>query len=794
MLKNIISRIFIRKEITNIIVFTVCLTCTIAKAQVDPIDLAGANSLNTNCMPRERNFACGECETDLQNEFNSLIADITGGAQKGDGHWGGDLNSKRSIREGVTLEDTLEKIKTMLKKNNKDGEEGLNFIVIGESESLQPSAVRDGKMYPRVALKSPNSELWVTFSTDPTNAAYSTLEIMRWNGKDAKYEFMELDFNPKKPHMDGTGEKCLSCHKDPDPRPNWDTYRAWAGVVPSRDDMIEMHPGRKSDPNKPAMGADGRAYLSFLDQIVDAKEKDPKSRLAMLDLPIDDQVQFSRAKPKVSSLSPRDQLKAIKDKTEAQGFYRIPHFPYKDRMQSQNFDEKTARYTGPSQAAFDQMSGQNFCRISNRLKEHPNYQKFKYYLAGVAQRCVSSDPESMKEWIPESMQGKITDFYQKSPDTTLRDLPRDKRKSENLKSFSDIVEAINQDTKENHDRADQFKTNRHERFLENYLKEVENGDAKDIHEEAEEFANKIKTPVRDGYHAINDFGGVNGVAEGSRKEISLIRTVLEPLGVDVTQWSMMRGNDPNYNSLAFSDQFVLLFQQEAIRDVIAEIKKDKTGGSTCEALKTKSYQSLVTDEAKSEIVNPVANDVESWCRDRIANKALGEDAGVLDSMKGLFKVNQAMLKEEAQNLTIKCLECHGKDGEIPFKGMDQIIANGPYTLNGTGPWTDKAWADFETFLRGDDGKKSYGSSLIQKMILKKMPPGGWPHVGTHDEKKIEDQRRRNVLADYVRLTLVTSDNEMVVEKYCESIVNDIKADDEVFTPFMFPEDSGATQQ
>ena len=95
---------------------------SISKDEVEPeeedVDLAGANSLNVNCMPKEGNFACGECETELQDDFNSLIADITGAGKGTDGHWGGDLTKKRSIREGVTLEDTLSKIKAMLKKSN----------------------------------------------------------------------------------------------------------------------------------------------------------------------------------------------------------------------------------------------------------------------------------------------------------------------------------------------------------------------------------------------------------------------------------------------------------------------------------------------------------------------------------------------------------------------------------------------------------------------------------------------------------------------------------------------------
>ncbi len=751
----------------------------LSQAQPNFPDMAaGANSLNRNCMPKEQNFACGECETNLQSQFNDLVADITGAPADGD-HWGGALHGKRSIRPGVTLEGTLAKIRDLLKSNNQDGDGGLNFIVIGESESLQPSAVRDGKMYPRVALKSPNSELWVTFSTDPTNAAYSTLEIMRWNGKKAKYEFMELDFDPKQRHMDGTGEKCLSCHKEPDPRPNWDTYRAWAGVVPSRDDMLEM--GDKKGGltglfSKPKLGADGRAYVSFLEQVVEAKEKEPQSRLAMLDLPIDDRVQFSGRNPRVSSLPPRAQLEAIKKQTENEGFYRIPHFPYKDKMRTQNFDVKTAAYTGPSQAAFDQMSGQNFCRISTRLKENPNYDKFKYFLAGVANRCVYDDAPS---WVPESMQQTSLAYFTENPRVRLRNLHLAGSLPSSIGDFSQLMREITNDTNQNHSMANEFKFKRHQRFLESYLKTVESRKSSEVAREAEEFARTIKAPVRSGFHAIGDYGGVTGVPEGNALQISQIRAVLEPLGVDVTQWSMMRGDDPNYNSLAFSDQFPLLFQQAAIREVLQEarVQSLSTGQTTCEYLRTKSVQALVT--RMPQVAPPSANDfnVDQWCRDRLSAEAGGTGIEISEQMKGLFAITKKLAVERAQALTVQCLSCHGKNGFLPFPGMNELTDVRVFPNDAPGPWTDSAWEKFEAYLLSPVVASSpvllpgyRGSHFIDKLILGRMPPGGWPHGGTHEEKKREDDERRKFLADYISMTIVTDPEANRVTGFCRSLV------------------------
>ncbi len=738
----------------------------------DESEDSGSSSLNANCRPDGSKLACGECEQGLQNQFNDLIADITGQPKAGD-HWSDSFGGKASIKPGVTLESTLARIKDMMKSNNPAGGNGLNFIVIGESESLQPTTVRDGKMYPRIALKSPNSELWVTFNTDPKEPTYSTLEIMRWNGKEAKYEFMELDFNPNKRHMDGTGEKCISCHKQPDPRPNWDTYRAWSGVVPSRDDMLEMH-AKDNEYVEGAdrkVGTDGRAYLSFLDQVVTAKETTPNDRLAMLDIPIDNQVQFMSRTPVVTDLTPREQVEMIRRQTEEKGFYRIPHYPFKDGLGQSNFDVKTAAYTGPSQAAFDQMSGQNFCRISQRLKEHPDYNKFKYYLAALGEDSCKSNMlsgEQMESWIPESYRAKIVDHFSANPAVSLRNLNQ-VRKPTSFNSFQGLVKRLNEDTKENHSQADRFKIQRHTRFLQSYLGNVENQAPQVAQQEAQYFSQTLTAPQHGGFHAISDYGGVNGVGESAGEEISSLRAILSPIGIDVGQWSMMRGEDPEYDSLAFSDQFELLYQQAAVKDVLAEVRKSPefkaNGGDMCRTLQQKSYQAL-SEPLEITQIGPLANefDVESWCRERIEAEGFGESLGFSDNMKDVFKVSQNLMNDDAKNFTESCVMCHGKNGFHPFPGMDKIAVGQA--------WSDEAWQEFQTALRGEAGNRQFplGPKVIDKMILNQMPPSGWGHGNNPREIKAEDTRRRDFLANYVKVTMVTSPNDESIQAYCRSIV------------------------
>lgn len=230
----------------------------------------GVNTCRLNNWEKQAGYDCGECENELQNGLNDIIDGITEAdlSQVDRFHWGDILDSDKVDPEKLTMkpdanfEDTLDNILNLMREQNTAGGGALNWVMIGESESLHETTVKDGKMNPRIAVKSPNSELIVTFNTDPEAAGFNSIEIMRWNGREGRYEFQELSFPlpegsegvrqvaSENPHgsshaygepgnVDVTGNKCKQCHKSPSMRPNWDTYRAWSGVVPSRDDMLE---------------------------------------------------------------------------------------------------------------------------------------------------------------------------------------------------------------------------------------------------------------------------------------------------------------------------------------------------------------------------------------------------------------------------------------------------------------------------------------------------------------------------------------------------------------------------
>lgn len=636
---------------------------------------SSSSTLGSAC--KQPGYSCGECESNLQNDMNSLLSDITGGALKQKEHWGDSKESTPnsgniSMKPGTTLEGTLKNIIDLMKKNNTGGDGTLNFVTIAESESLQGSSVRNGKVYPRVMLKSPNSELMVTFNTDPQAKGYNTLEIMRWNGKQGRYEFQELSFNQNGSggHVDLTGQKCVECHKE-NPRPNWDTYRAWAGVVPSRDDMLEMNVTDGQFDQKKGMQPDARAYLNFLDQVADAKDKKTNSRLAFLDIPFDTKRQLG---PYVEAagktrLTEREKVDIIKQRVQKDGFYRIRHQPDKEEVDSRgnsnglvyNFDGKTAPYAGPSQFAFDQMLSQNMCKVTTDLKKNPNWDKFKY---GMALLAVCGKEGSMENVYPPSFKDRLLNHYQKSSYGSLQDIEPNRRPSGRLPAFSDLRQAIYDDTEASHNAANGFKFNRHGRFLNKYLTEVERVPADAARTQAQHYSQEVVTPTNyNGWHAIGDVGGVRGVPEDSTDIMTDTRMLLEPFGVQVGHWSLVHGKSNAYNSFSFSDQFVLFKTQPIWKELLDE-------AGSCSELEVKAKEALQNARLPGE--ESTVSGLEVACGE------IGR--GIPDSVNGgniadIGKVLIEQIKPEMKADLRRCVTCHGPGEDDEFPGLSDFVSS-----------------------------------------------------------------------------------------------------------------------
>jgi hypothetical protein len=747
----------------------------------------GSSSLGTKCKPN--GFSCGECETGLQDDLNKLMGKITNGGFTQGEHWGDGKVKKKSKNPGnismapeVTLEKTLEEIIGLFKKHNPGGDNKLNFVVIGESESLQASSVKNGKIYPRIMLKSPNSELMVTFNTDPEAKGYKTLEMMRWNGKQGRYEFQELNFGEKgkKPHVDASGTKCLECHKSPDPRPNWDTYRAWAGVVPSRDDMLEKHTkkgnGSPEFDKASDMQPDAKAYLNFLDQVANDKEAGKKSRIAMLDIPFDEKRQMADYVKAAAGkkFSPREQVDLIKKKINEVGYYRVKHFPDKDEAEDEtkisfNLDSKTADWAGPSQFAFDQMLSQNMCKVATDLKRHKNFDKFKYPLALL----IACGERNLDHVYSDEFKKKITSYYKDKNFSNLGDIDRNKIPKPGTEiSFSELSNLIHEDTESSHDNANGYKFDRHGKFVKSFLTEVERMPAAEAAQKAKFYSEKVVTPTLDKFHAIGDEGGVKGVGEDSGDTISEARMLLEPFGVNVSHWSLVHGKNNASNSFSFSDQFSLLRSQPLWKEI-----KQQAGGS-CSDLEKRAKESMVVEEPKEKNISPLTNNVSELTL--ICGSAESGISPLLDAQKimGMGETILGPLKPDLKKSMGRCLGCHDTDGDVEFPGFKNFVNSDNETefvdfLNSSSEYFNRPMIEVFQIKLGlierpesDDGV-DYGE---------RMPPSDWKdnaeYASKHGipESSVQLVRTRQ-LATYLTYSAAKGDKERL-KSFCEKVNND----------------------
>ena len=707
--------------------FTRQLILIVSVAIHSSLSLGQSSSLATSC--KVDGYQCGTCEEKLQNDLNTFLNEITQDDLSKTAHWGSlkdDLGNHSDLKfkePKISPNEALKKIIDIMKENNPEGDNQLNYIVIGESESLQQTSIKNGKMNPRIMLKSPNSELMVTFATDPELPGYNSIEMMRWNGKKGRYEFQELNFENRgePPHIDLSGEKCLACHKSPSMRPNWDTYRAWAGVIPSRDDMLEMHfksRSREIDRSKD-MQPDARAYISFLEQIADAQLKGSKNdsraeRLAMLDIPFDrnDQLRTlvdERPIDERSFVGPKEKIEIIKRKVERDGFYRIRHFPDKTmtNRSSSNFDVKTASKAGPSQFAFDQMLAQNMCRVAVTLKENPYYEVFKYALAS-AMKCGVRDFNDLIQFFPEGHDKKIREYFIATNASTMRETEASVRSTIKDKNPEEIYQMLVDDTERNHNRANQYKFDRHSRFLERYLLSVEGMEKGEAQTQARYYSEDVLTPTQSGgYHAIGDPGGVRGVGEDATYKISTLRFLLGPYGVHVEHWSLVNGKDNAYHSYSFSDQFALFEEQELFSEIMKEIGEDigdDSRNAICQEMRKRSREALS---------RPVlgTNGSEQNCEISLIN-----DENFDFQINTMSGISSNHLEEEAKVSLKTCLMCHGSGGFMEFSGLSEFVESGEESnfrnfLNSQSQTDKLPYYQLIEYKLGLHGIHSYGGEM-----------------------------------------------------------------------------------
>ena len=685
-------------------------------------------TLNDNCAKPQ--FACGECETELQTEINALINEITGEEDT-------TVQSKRKmkIKDGVTLESTLERIAEIMKKHNPKGENKLNWMMIGKSGSLQETSLGN----PRIALKSPDSELWVTFNTDPNAAGYNAIELMRWDGKTGTYKFQEISFPSKSArygHVDLSGARCVRCHREP-MRPNWDTYRAWATIIPPRDDLLEAvnSPQEFEKVGKPDTNAE--IYLNFLQQIEAAKSSTTKDertkRLSVLEI----------LRPGDGSTSQK--IEEIKKEIEQQGWSRVRHFP--PTNENKNYSPKTASLAGPAHLAFDQLMGQQMCQISTGLEKHPEFENFKYVLAGIM-NCTASlrnqpSPEELSKYLPPSFDKVAKDFYSSGDSLNT---PEGRIKVGESKGA--VLQAVFEHTRATHNMSDTYKEDRHIDLLVQY--NINKGPK--IGRSRRQLLRRLKRATRakndarylsidkfskvgPPWTAIKDPKGVKGVPEFDPGIIASLRYVLEPLGVNTGTWSMSLGKNVTDTTYTFSDQFYDILKQQPLFEKIMRSVPGSHHNEKCQNLQELSRQAL----AGTKRIGGV---------NKMPDKCM---------MQGDRPMAQIDMEKQTRDLVEKtCMTCHGTIyTSLPFNfdSLKQMKK----ALLAPAPGGNRTWADHIKIALSED----YATIGVPH----RMPPRGWNYSGSVSgtEKNRRDNARRNIIHAYV--DFVTSDKRRPNERY-----------------------------
>ncbi|MCM2281218.1 MAG: hypothetical protein NDI61_05155 [Bdellovibrionaceae bacterium] len=673
-----------------------------------PSSLA-TSTLNSNCKQNE--FSCGECETALQDDFNELLNEFSQNRQLKSPRWSdSQLPRHSAIKSDAKIEDFIEKSIALLKKHNPDGANRLNMIMLGHSESLHGTTPGN----PRVALKSPDGELWVTFNTDPKAPGYNSVEVMRWDGKTGTYKFQEIAFpdaKVKQGHIDLSGSKCVRCHREP-MRPNWDTYRSWAGVVPPRDDLLENTKDKNSESKVTGPDSNARAYFNFLDRIAKAKEgkaQPQDARLKMLEIPAN--------KPKPTG-SPTAQIGAIKSELAQKGFYRVPHFPERDQLR--NHSPKTAPKAGSSHVAFDQFMGQQLCQIATGLKQNRNFDKFKYALTGIM-RCSASpkkdvDFTELRKYLPDDFDARARAYFSQSSS-----LNTEKGQTPIANQPDSVLQAVFEHTKKAHEEGDQYKTSRHENYISNYLQIVEkvpkDKAKKDSHYVSSKKLSKVGLP----FTAIEDPGGVKGVAESDTGLIASMRYILEPYGVNVDAWSMALGRSVTDRTFSFSDQFADTLGQQALWDEVMSAVPGKNQTEKCKALQDLSRQSLQEEQASQP-----TSELPDICK-----------------TDGSLFLEKIELESTASRLVENtCMTCHGSVAPPLDLNFSDHSATRNW-LNQPHPTKPHTWAKQLQF--------ALSSEYSLAGLPEQMPPRGWnydPPVNGLEKAK-RDKVRRDLINGYI---------------------------------------------
>lgn len=414
-------------------------------------------------------YLCGQCEDAAELPVSELLADQVG--------------KRKPIDEVLAL--LVERLERRLGKP-------LVPIFLGDSPSLMTAS----PSHPKVILKSPESEVLIAFNTDPASPAYSTLETMRFEGRTGDFRLEQVARGRGgRIEVRAAPASCARCH-GADPRPLWDTYRAWPGMLAGRDDLVEK--GTVLE----------RPYLALLDRIAAAQEASAPTAL---------QRRLRVARPTAS----RAELERA---LQAREWARVPHAPAVPALRNRSL--RTAELAGPGHVLFDQLSAELGCYMKRRIRQRLPAAELRWLEEGLM-RWKPGQGEAnrpvLDEWLARASAVE--------PAFAARYLRR----------LTEIRDSYRED--------DRIKIGRQAAWL----KRLGASDGQAWHE-----SYVLRAPFVERWFAVPDPGGVRGTEESDPEAAAFLETLLDARGQGLPDWSMSVGPtaQPGFRSFSFSDQLV----------------------------------------------------------------------------------------------------------------------------------------------------------------------------------------------------------------------------------------------
>jgi cytochrome c553 len=513
------------------------------------------------------------------------------------------------------VKDTSKEVPTTVADFIKLMPEGMrkNYVMMTDSRSFQTSDYEN----PRVIMKSQQSGVMASFTGHGKKDGFrgtEKLEVIMWNGPQNRYDFYEVDFPEEDPYKDSKkltkAEKrptvtqnpasCLNCHGSAVGTGDTVDSKGEVKMIDGEfgDKVLDSSNARPNwDPYNFWQG-----QLPFNRDTLFADSQEAKKYLNLIRKVENKPAPGQKPNPRLAALIPKVSADDLEKQLKNVKMIQLNDYS--------NFD-------GPGVSMFDQSSRLNLCRIGMNLKKLPFYENIKFALKAAQNRC---SPDAI---LPPEAKEYADKYFQKR----------------GIKSFKDLVDDT---SKRQQSVAKDKEIRQRQTFTNLFKKENPKFSAKEIEDMVNSEMNRRQRENRE--------------IQSNAALMANMRFLLEPLGVQVDNWSM------SIDSGTYSFADVLRLSSGAF---------------------SPSYEDCKSLSAKTNDVffRPVA-DTKLMAQDDLKNllKKTCDDVPAIvdltDFSLDLAKPLEASIKKEVSSTFMVCAACHGNGingaPAIPFNNIDAL--------------------------------------------------------------------------------------------------------------------------